>query len=148
MSAETSSTVETTGAAAPALRVLTAGRETVLVTCTTRAITAPVATGIQACEERNASGSVTVAVCPPRSIPAIWAVAEEPKTMPPAVGRTKVCSRSLKESTTGTLSATTSTASSTARTVRTHPFDSQAKPGPRSTTSVQRSSRPSTTSGM
>ena len=68
---------------------------------------------------RTRPGSLTAAV---------WAAVPEPNTMPPAVGRTKVCTVSLTESRAGILSATISTASRTATIAITQPFSSQAQP--------------------
>ena len=75
--------------------------------------------GTQALLVKNAPGSVTVAVC---------AAVPEPKTMPPAAGRTMVWIQSLIESTAGILSATISMTSSTPRMTCTQPFSSHAQP--------------------
>ncbi len=76
-----SSTVLKTGAATPAVATLATGRTAVFVRCTTRATTTPIAIGTHWPDVTKAPGSVTAAVCD--AVP-------EPKTMPPAVGRTKV----------------------------------------------------------
>ncbi len=84
-------------------------------------------------------GSDTAAVC---------AAVPEPKTMPPAAGRTNVCTVSLIESSAGTLSAMTSTTSSTATMVSTQPFSSHDQPCGRLTISVNRANTPSISIGM
>ncbi len=68
--------------------------------------------------------------------------------MPPAVGRTKVCTASFTESSAGILSATISTTSSTATISITQPFSSQDQPAGNVTRSVNRDSSPRASSGM
>jgi hypothetical protein len=79
---------------------------------------------------------------------AVWDDEPAPKTMPPAVGRTTVCTMSLTWSTTGTLSATTSIASSTTRIAITQPLESHCEPLGRSMAEVNRPSRPMISRGM
>src|SRR5882724_3814072 len=95
-----SSTVLSTGAATPAVATLAAGRTVDFVSDTTSAVTTPTAIGIHWPDCANAPGSVTAEV---------WAAVPDPKTMPPAVGRTNVWMTSLMLSSAGILSATTST---------------------------------------
>ena len=83
----------------PRWSTLTTGRTAALATCTPRAISTPVTSGIHWCEVKKSPGSVTVTVS---------AFAPALNTRPPDVGRTTVCSTSLTWSTTGTLSATNS----------------------------------------
>ncbi len=128
-----------TGAPTPPVAAFTTGRAVALARCTPSASTTPIAIGIHCCEEKNASGSVTATVV--ASMP-------ELNASPPAVGRTTVCTRSFTESNPGILSATNSSTSSTTRMSRTHSFESQAQAGGSSTRPVNRSSAPSTTSGI
>ena len=114
-----SSMVLSTGAATPAVATLAAGRTAVLVRCTARAVTTPMTTGTHWPVRANSAGSLTAAVC---------AAVPDPNTMPPAVGRTKVCTASLTESRAGTLSATISINSSTATIAITHPLANQSHP--------------------
>ena len=87
----------------------------------------------------NAAGSVTAAV---------WELDPAPNAMPPAAGRTTVCTTSLTLSTPGILSATSSSARSTPSTIRTQPFSSHSHPAGRVIRSVHRASAPTTSSGM
>ena len=68
--------------------------------------------------------------------------------MPPAVGRTKVCTVSLTVSRAGILSATISTASNTATTAITQPFSSQVQPDGRVMRLVNFESSPISSIGM
>jgi hypothetical protein len=135
----TSSIVLSTGAATPAVATLAAGRTAVLVRCTTSATTTPIATGIHWPERAIAPGSVTATVC---------AAVPEPNTMPPAVGRTTVCTASLTLSSAGILSAITSTTSNTATIASTQPFASHDHPCGSVITSVNRASSPRISIGM
>src|ERR1700750_511947 len=83
-----SSIVDSTGAATPAVATLAAGRTADFVRCTTSAMTTPIATGIHLPDCANSPGPATAAV---------WAAVPDPKTMPPAVGRTNVWMVSLIE---------------------------------------------------
>ena len=83
---KTSSIVLSTGAANPAVAMLAAGRTAVLPRCTVRASRIPITIGTHALLVKNLAGSVTVAVC---------AAVPDPKTMPPAAGRTMVWIQSL-----------------------------------------------------
>ena len=131
--------VLSTGAATPAVATLAAGRTAVLVKCTTSAVTTPIATGTHWPVRANSAGSVTAAV---------WAAVPDPNTMPPAVGRTKVCTVSLTVSRAGILSATISTASNTATTAITQPFSSQVQPDGRVMRLVNFESSPISSIGM
>jgi hypothetical protein len=78
----------------------------------------------------------------------VCAAVPEPNAMPPAVGRTTVCTASLTLSSAGILSATTSTASNTATIVSTQPFSSHDHACGSVITSVKRASRPRISIGM
>jgi hypothetical protein len=110
-----SSAVLATGAPIPAVVALMTGRAADFSRCTPSAISTPTTTGTHWLDEKKAAGSLTVTVS--EDEPA-------PKARPPAVGRTTVWTTSLMWSTTGTLSATTSTASRTARIAMTQPLPS------------------------
>ena len=97
------------------------------------------ATGTHCPVRANSAGSATAAV---------WAAVPEPKTIPPEVGRMNVWMESLTESRAGILSATISTASSTATIASTQPFSSQAQPDGRWIRPVYLPSRPIDSSGM
>lgn len=116
-----------TGAPNPAVVALMTGRAADLSRCTPSASSTPVTTGTHWWDEKKLPGSLTVTVSD--EDPA-------PKARPPAVGRTTVCTMSLMWSTTGTLSATISTASSTAMMRMTQPLPSQVQPLGRSIRSV------------
>jgi hypothetical protein len=109
----TSSTVDSIGAATPAVATFAAGRTAVLVSDTASATTTPIATGIHPPDLAHCPGSATAAVC---------AAVPEPNTIPPAAGRTNVWIESLTESSAGILSATISTTSRTAMIAITQPF--------------------------
>src|SRR5690606_38566164 len=127
VSDETSSTVETTGAPVPAVERLTTARALAFATCVDSASTTPMTKGHTALLVKNAPGSVIAGVSD---------VEPAANTMPPAVGRTNVCTTSLTWSTAGTLSATTSSSSSTPRTTSHHPSSSHSHCAGSSTVSV------------
>jgi hypothetical protein len=70
------------------------------------------------------------------------------KIAPPTAGRMKVCTASLRWSTTGILSSTSSQTSSTAPIPSTHPLASQRCDAGRSMTLVKGASMPTVSSGM
>ena len=79
---------------------------------------------------------------------AVCAAVPEPNTIPPAVGRTNVCTTSLTESSAGTLSATISTTSRIATIAITQPFSSHDQVCGKVIRSVNRLSRPIANKGM
>jgi RecB family endonuclease NucS len=99
----------------------------------------PAAIGTHWWLEKNSPGSLTVTVCE---------LDAAPNARPPAVGRITVWITSLTWSTTGTLSATNSIASSTARIAMVQPFSSHDQPLGSVIRSVYRASRPIESSGM
>ena len=114
-----SSAVLTTGAATPAVLTLSTGRAVALAPWTTSEITMPATTGNHWLPAKKSPGSPTVTVSDADAAP---------KTSPPDAGRTAVWTTSFTLSTAGTLSATTSIASSTDRMPMTQPFSSQVQP--------------------
>src|SRR5699024_9945018 len=134
----TSSTVEATGAPTPAVDRFTPARSAALARWVDSASTTPTRIGTMTGPWSRSAGWLTDGV---------WAVEPAAKTMPPDVGRTTVCSRSLTWSTEGTLSATTSTSSSTASTTSATSPVSQAHCWGRVTRLVNRASSATSSNG-
>src|SRR5690625_515996 len=134
-----SSTVENTGAAAPAVAMFATPRVVALTTWTAKAMSSP------ATNSPNTSAP-EVSLAPSRCTVCEPTPAE--KEIPPEVGRTTVWKRSSMWSATGTLSPTRSTVRRTPRARRTHVLPSHCHPGGRVSRVVNRSRRPTVSSGM
>jgi len=120
----------------PTVETLTSGLAVALAAWTAPATTTPSSTATHWC----CCIQVEASACP--------AAADAAKITPPTAGRTSVWTTSLRWSTTGTLSRTTSASSSTATTPSAQPLWIQRYGSGSSTTPVKRASSPTSSSGM